>query len=492
MFELTSQSIIPRVPDCPNAGGFVTFEGKVRNLNEGREVRFLEYEAYGEMAVLEGEKLVAEAIEKFGLSWAHVIHRTGMLEIGEAAVWIGCAAAHRQEAFQACEFLIDELKHRLPIWKKEHYVDGPSEWVNLNRPSAAQKTLPQDVFARQIMMPEIGPAGQAALQQTSVLVVGAGGLACGALPYLAGAGIGSIGIVEPDLVDMSNLHRQILFGSEDVGRSKAQLAAGAVRRLHPFTRVAAFEERLCEENAERLISGFDIVIDGTDRFDAKFLMNDTCQRLGKPLVQASVHRVDGYVQTILPGGPCLRCQWEETPSDGCVKTCAEAGVLGVVPGFFGILQAMEVVKLITGFGETLSKSQLWADLNDLSFRQISRPRRAGCLCERSPLWQPKAVTLSWEVTAEQVQRWSKPFICLDIREETEPRPQIQVGQQEWRQTPMSKFQPESALEGNLDKLIVCASGIRSARLVDQLRGRGFDHVYSLKGGVGATCKTILD
>ena len=483
MFELTSQSIIPRVPDCPNAGGFVTFEGKVRNLNEGREVRFLEYEAYGEMAVLEGKKLVAEAIEKFGLSWAHVIHRTGMLEIGEAAVWIGCAAAHRQEAFQACEFLIDELKHRLPIWKKEHYVDGPSEWVNLNRPSAAQKTLPQDVFARQIMMPEIGPAGQAALQQTSVLVVGAGGLACGALPYLAGAGIGSIGIVEPDLVDMSNLHRQILFGSEDVGRSKAQLAAAAIRRIHPFTRVTAFEERLCEENADRLMGGFDIVIDCTDRFDAKFLMNDTCQRLGKPLIQASIYRMDGYVQTILPGGPCLRCHWKDTPEDGCVMTCSEAGVLGVVPGFFGILQALEAIKLITGMGESLSHSQLWADLTDLSFQQISRTRREGCLCESSSSWQPKAVAQSWEVSIEQVQRWSDPFICLDIREESESRPQMQLGQQEWRQAPMSTFQPTSVPKGNQNVLIVCVSGARSARLVDQLRGQGLDNVYSLTGGV---------
>ncbi len=482
MFQITASPIEPPQPDCPLAGGFVTFEGKVRNLNEGREVQCLEYEAYPELAIAEGTALVAEAMERFGLGWAHVIHRVGKLEIGETAVWVGCGAPHRKEAFLACEFLIDELKRRLPIWKKEHYLDGPSDWVNLHRPRGGDKILPSDVFSRQLMLPELGPAGQSALLQARVLVVGAGGLGCAALPYLAGAGVGVIGIVEPDLLDLSNLHRQVLFGSKDVGRSKAQLAAESLRRQHPFTHVETFEEPLNPGNAHRLIGGFDLVVDGTDRFDAKFLMNDVCQELGRPLVQAAIHRMDGYVQTVLPGGPCLRCQWEDIPAQGCVQTCAEAGVLGVVPGLFGVLQATEAIKLIVGIGEPLSVCQLWADLNDLSWRRVTRTRRPGCLCEGVPPWRPKPVVLDWEVSPEEVRSWKRPFVCFDLREEQEPRPRLELGQVEWRQTPLSSLQADTATLGSQDVILVCASGARSGRTAYRLRNQGFEHVYSLKGG----------
>ncbi len=484
MFLITDQPIVPPEPDSPASGGFVTFEGRVRNLNEGRAVTCLEYEAFVELAVAEGGVLLEQARQKFGLDWVHAIHRVGRIELGEAAVWIGCGAPHRKEAFLACEFVIDELKHRLPIWKKEHYQDGHSDWVNLHRALAGSKPAPSDIFSRQIVMPEIGPGGQAALQAAKVLVVGAGGLANSALPYLAGAGVGVIGIVEPDLLDASNLHRQILFGHEEIGRSKAQLAAAAIRRMHPFTRVEALEERLRPENAERIVNSFDVVVDGTDRFDAKFLMNDICQKLGRPLIQASIHRMDGCVQTILPGGPCLRCQWEEQPLDGCVNTCTEAGVLGVVPGFFGILQATEVIKLISGMGEPFSHHQVLADLRDFSCQKIARHRRPGCICGGITPWHPKRTALDWEVTADDVRAWNRPFTCIDLREADEPRPKIELGQLDWRQVPMSTFCPEAVLKDLEDVLLVCASGTRSGRLTYQLRGQGFHQVFSLKGGAG--------
>ena len=378
MFTLTSETIVPPRADIESAGGFVTFEGRVRAKNEGRAVEFLEYEAYEDLALSAGTALVEEAKKKFGLDWAFAVHRVGKLDLGEVAIWIGCAAAHRKEAFLACEFLIDEMKRRVPIWKKEHYVDGDSEWVNLGQQATPDVLVRSDVFARQIVMPEVGPAGQIALQQARVLMVGAGGLASSALPYLAGAGIGSIGIVEPGLLEASNLHRQVLFGSDDLGRSKARLAAESMRRLHPFVETEVIEEYLDASNAEQIVSSYDVVIDGTDRFDAKFLMNDVCVQLGKPLVQASIYRFDGYVQTILPGGPCLRCQWPEAPTDGCVSTCSEAGVLGVVPGLFGVLQATEVLKILLGFGNPLSRDQLFLDLEGPTFQKIRRTRRPGC------------------------------------------------------------------------------------------------------------------
>lgn len=483
MFQLTNQPIVPPTPDCPTAGGFVTFEGRVRTMNEGRPVQFLEYEAFDEMVLSEGVVLLEEAKLKFGLDWVQATHRVGKLEIGEIAVWIGCGAAHRKEAFLACEFLIDELKHRLPIWKKEHYADGISEWVNLQRESKSGPVSRSDVFARQIVIPEIGPAGQIALQNARVLVVGAGGLASSALPYLAATGVGTIGIVEPDLLEPSNLHRQTLYGFEDIGRSKARLAAEAIRRLHPFTQTEVFEENLYPGNADQIIAGFDIVVDGTDRFDAKFLMNDACQKHGKPLVQASIYRMDGYIQTIVPGGPCLRCQWPEEPKDGCVRTCAEAGVLGVVPGFFGVLQATEVVKLITGFAELLSKHQLLVDLRDLSTLKIARNHRPGCPCQSPASWQPNVPSVEWEVTPDQVRHWTEPFVCIDLRERDEPRPEMELGQTEWRWIPLSQFQPNVEMKEEKHMLIVCASGARSGRLAFVLRDQGFKKVYSLKNGI---------
>lgn len=489
MFQITHEPIIPAEPDDPTVGGIVTFEGRVRNLNEGRAVLALEYEAFQEMAATEGTSLLKEAKLKFGLDWVAATHRIGRLEIGETAVWIGCGSPHRKEAFLACEFIIDELKHRLPIWKREHYQDGSSDWVNLHRSPIGAKIVQSDVFARQIAMPEIGPGGQLALQNARVLVVGAGGLANSALPYLAGAGVGLIGIVEPELLEPSNLHRQVLFGHNDVGRSKAQLAAASIRRLHPFTQVEAMEVRLHLGNAEGIVSRYDVVVDGTDRFDAKFLMNDVCQRLGRPLVQASIHRLDGFVQTILPGGPCLRCQWENPPLDGCVNTCEEAGVLGVVPGFFGILQATETIKLITGMGEPLSRHQLLADLRDFFCQRIARNPKPGCICSEAPGWHPIQTTLYWEVTAEAVRAWTRPFTCIDLREEDESRQKIQLGQREWRRVPLSTFQPEQELEDLGDVLLVCATGGRSARMTSHLREQGFHQVFSLKGGVRG-CNTV--
>lgn len=482
MFEITDQPLQPPTPDCRTSGGFVTFEGRVRTLNEGHEVERLEYEAYAELAVVEGTKLIEEAKQKFGLDWAYAVHRIGTLEIGEAAVWIGCAAAHRKEAFEACEFIIDEIKKRLPIWKKEHYADGPSGWVNLQTESASDKLLQSDVFARQMILQEVGPAGQTALHNARVLVVGAGGLGSAALPYLAGAGVGALGIVEPDLLEASNLHRQTLYGFEEIGRSKARLAAEFLRRMHPFVQTEVFEERLTIDNAVRIIEKFDIVLDGADSLDAKFLMNDICQKLGKPLVQASIYQFEGHVQTILPGGPCLRCLWPEAPPEGCVGTCAQSGVLGVTPGFFGILQASEVLKLILGFGEVLDQSQLMVDLNDYSMMKVARAKRAGCPSCAQSAWIRDRAAVDWEVLPDQIQAWADAFVCIDLREEDEDRNRLELGQCEWRQVPLSRFNAVSAIDPETRTVLVCASGARSGRLAYRLREQDRTNIYSLKGG----------
>ncbi|CAN5346630.1 hypothetical protein BH11ARM1_BH11ARM1_08060 [soil metagenome] len=489
MFEMSEVSITPPIIDCSQAGGFVTFEGRVRSSNEGHAVQFLEYQAFDELAISEGKALVEEARRRFGLDYAHAIHRVGKLGVGDMAVWISCGAAHRKEAFLGTEFLIDEMKHRLPIWKKEHYVDGPSEWINQKQETVQRALSRGDIFSRQLVMPEVGATGQAAIGKAKVLVVGAGGLANGALPYLAAAGVGTIGIVEPDTLEPSNLHRQVLYGYEDVGRSKARLAAESLRKMHPFVNVLVFEEFLHRGNARAIVDQFDIVVDGTDRFDAKFLMNDICIDLGKPLVQASIYRLEGYLQTILPGGPCLRCLWPEAPVDGCVSTCEQSGVLGVVPGIFGLLEAAEALKIILGFGEILSHHQLVLDMRDFSMQRIQRNIRSDCSCHGHSDWKRPA-DVDWEVSAADVLNWHDSFICIDIREADELRQILDLGQTDWRQIPKSQFNISSIMTEEKRILILCAAGHRSGELAFRLRDLNYQNVYSLKGGANQALNII--
>src|SRR3954454_6054450 len=237
----------------PTAGGYASFEGWVRNHNEGHKVRHLEYEAFEQLAVKEGERIVAEAIKRFGIERAACVHRVGDLAIGDMAVWVGASARHRDEAFRACRFIIDEVKHRVPIWKKEHYVNGDSGWVNCERCALpgehehehehAQahahahgkhppRTATAPDYSRQIALREVGSAGQARLRAASVLVVGAGGLGVPVLQYLAGAGVGHIGIIDGDRLEPSNLHRQTWYALADCGQEKAVLAAARVRALN--------------------------------------------------------------------------------------------------------------------------------------------------------------------------------------------------------------------------------------------------------------------
>src|SRR4051812_49386997 len=280
-----------------HCGGFAAFEGWVRDHNEGHAVTRLEYEAFAELAEKEGARIVQAAIEKFGVMRAQCVHRIGSLGPGEVAVWVGVSAAHRDEAFRACRYIIDEVKHRVPIWKKEHYVNGDSGWVNCERcalPSAHEHerghdhahdhghaqdhAVPVPDYSRQVALREVGVAGQARLRAASVLVVGAGGLGVPVLQYLAGAGVGRLGIIDGDQLEPSNLHRQTWYALADCGREKAQLAAERVRALNPEVRVEAHALRLDAGNCERLAHGYDLVLDCSDNFSTKFLLNDLALR----------------------------------------------------------------------------------------------------------------------------------------------------------------------------------------------------------------------
>lgn len=443
------------------AGGFVVFEGKVRNHAEGRSVVGLEYEAFPEMAVSQGEALVQDAIERFGLLEARVVHRVGQLAIGDTAVVVQTASAHRREAFEACEWIMDQLKWRVPIWKRETYASGVAEWVVPGE--AASSRVDVEMFARQMQLPEVGPEGQAALAGAKVLLVGVGGLAAGSLPSLVGSGIGTLGLVDADLVELSNLHRQTLFAASDIGRMKVERAAVFARRLRPQLSVQAFPVRLGEGNAEQLVSGYDWIVDGTDSLSTKLLLDRVCQRLGRPLVTASVHQFEGQLMTVRPGGPCLADLFPEPPPDHCVGTCAQSGVLGVVPSLMGVLQANEVIKGILGL-PVLDDKLLLFDFRTLEATTIRR-RSSGELSSGGSVWDVDATSINLE-----------SFELVDIREPNE----TPVLTRPHRRVPMSE-----CYEGEWQRptLFVCASGRRSYRLVADLRARGVRDVFSLQGGV---------
>jgi len=529
-FHLTREPIdVPRARARladPSCGGYAAFEGWVRDHNEGQRVQHLEYEAFEPLAIKEAERILGEAIERFGVTHAACLHRVGDLAIGEMAVWVGVSARHRHEAFLACRYIIDEVKHRVPIWKKEHYDSGDSGWVNCERCAAVANEqshghthphahgdpqgygepdvhqphgLPAPDYSRQMALREVGPQGQARLAASSVLVVGAGGLGVPVLTYLAGAGVGRIGIVDADRLEPSNLHRQTLYALADVGRPKAELAAQRLRTLNPAIAVEVHAVRLDAANGAALIAPYGLVIDCTDNFSTKFLLNDLCMQLGRPAILSSVYQYEGQLQALRPdrGGSCLRCIWPEASRDGLVGSCAEAGVLGPVPGVFGSLQALEALRILLDLPGQLGDELLVLDLTTLTLSRVRARRAAQChggACARLPAApgsgaRPAAAASQaapLEVSFGSLLEAARGgFTLLDIREPPEVRA-APIRGAEVSHVPLRQLLGgEGALEERRRYLLICASGRRSLAAAQELRSRGFAAVFSLSGGLAA-------
>lgn len=469
-FVLSLEPVAAVPMESPSSGGFVTFEGKVRDHADGREVDGLEYEAFDDMAVAQGEALLREAIEKFGLEDATALHRLGQLGVGDTAIVVQTAAAHRREAFEAAEWIMDQVKWRVPIWKKESYKDGPSEWVHAESQPLLSPLAGR--FARQLALPEIGEDGQQKLIHARVLIVGAGGLSAGSVPAIIGAGVGTLGIIDGDLVDETNLHRQMLFAASDVGRSKAERVGAWAKRQHPGCKVDIFPERLTESNVERLVANYDWIVDGTDSLPTKFLLNRVSRQLEKPLVLASIHRFDGQILTVMPDGPCLQCLYPVEPPSDCVGTCAQEGVLGVLPLIFGGLQANEVIKGILGL-PVLKTEMLIGDLRECDFEKIRRNVSPNCPCCSGALTEELGIELAtYEAFFE---KFGGEGQVIDIRD-VEEGATFSLAHR--------RVSLNECLELSFDHptLFVCASGARSYRLVATLRARGNDQVHSLQGG----------
>jgi len=335
---------------------------------------------------------------------------------------------------------------------------------------------------------EVGAAGQAKLRASRVLVIGCGGLGVPVISYLAGAGIGRLGLVDGDSLEPSNLHRQTMYALADVGKLKAELATERVRALNPDVDVRAYTIRLDALNAPDLIAQHDLVIDCTDNFSTKFLLNDYCVQLGKPVVFASVYQYEGQLQIVQQGSACLRCVWPEATRDGIVGNCSEAGVLGPVPGIFGGLQAFEAMKLLLNLPGQLKDELLVLDLLTLTTSRVRTKRGQACpehATSRAAAAQATDTTTSpLELSFDTLdQAHEAGFDIVDIREPHELR-ETPTPSAHARNLPMAELlHGQPPFKPTRKTVLVCATGRRSLAAAQELREHGIADVYSLRGGV---------
>ncbi len=357
-------------------------------------------------------------------------------------------------------------------------------------------------YSRHIIMPEVGLSGQRKLKDASVLVVGAGGLGSPAAYYLAAAGIGRLGIADFDQVDETNLHRQILHFASDVGRDKTESAAEKLHGINPFIEIVQHKARLSSENALKIFRDYDVIVDGTDNFATRYLVNDACVLLNKPNVYGSIFRFEGQVSVFWAAkGPCYRCLYPEPPPPGEVPSCAEAGVFGVLPGIVGSLQASEAIKLVLGIGEPLFGELLYFDSLATDFRKLHIDKNPNCpICGDNPTvhklidYEEFCGTKTLPGMEVDVQYLHKklqngePFILLDVRE----RDEVEIAKIEQSvHIPMHSVASRlSELDKEKEILVMCHMGARSANITGLLRTQGFAKAKSVAGGIDAYAKEI--
>lgn len=381
----------------------------------------------------------------------------------------------------------------------------PASLPDLNRDEVAR-------YSRHLIMPEVGMEGQRKLKASSVLLIGTGGLGSPLGLYLAAAGIGRLGLVDFDVVDESNLQRQIVHGTKDVGRPKIESARDRLSDVNPHITIETHEFALRSENALDLIRDYDIVIDGTDNFQTRYLVNDASVLLGKPNVYGSIFRFDGQASVFYPaaGGPCYRCLYPEPPPPGLVPSCAEGGVLGILPGIIGVIQATEAIKLIIGQGDPLIGRLLLFDALKMKFKELKLRRNPECpLCGENPtirelidydqfcgiVPEPVQVEASddWEITPLQLkQRLDRgdSITIIDVREIHE----WQICNLESygsRLIPLGQFGDHiTSLNREEEIVLQCKMGGRSAKAYDALKQAGFTRIRNLKGGILAWADTV--
>jgi adenylyltransferase/sulfurtransferase len=378
--------------------------------------------------------------------------------------------------------------------------------ATLDRVTLSQQEIAR--YSRHLIMPEVGMEGQKRLKAASVLLIGAGGLGSPLALYLAAAGVGRIGLVDFDVVDFSNLQRQVLHGTPDVGRPKLQSAKDRIRAINPEVTVDLFETKLTSQNALRICDPYDVIIDGTDNFPTRYLVNDICVLLGKPNVYGSIFRFDGQASVFHPPhGPCYRCLYPEPPPPGEVPSCAEGGVLGILPGLVGCIQATEAVKLIIGKGEPLIGRLVLYDALAMTFHEFKVRRNPKCpICGDNPTitklidyeqfcgvrgQEAPAGPVDGETTVEELKarmdRGEEVFV-LDVRNPEE----IQICRIAGSIVISLPQLPHRfrELDPNQEMIVHCKSGMRSAKAIAFLRQQGFTKLKNLKGGILAWAEKI--
>jgi adenylyltransferase/sulfurtransferase len=364
-------------------------------------------------------------------------------------------------------------------------------------------------YSRHLILPEVGLAGQRRIKAASVLVVGAGGLGSPLALYLAAAGIGRMGIVDFDRVDASNLQRQVLYGVSDIGRPKLEAAKARLADLNPGVAIDTYEVALTSENALDLVSRYDVIVDGTDNFPTRYLVNDACVLAGKPNVYGSIFRFEGQASVFDARiGPCYRCLYPDPPPPGLVPSCAEGGVLGVLPGVIGVIQGIETLKLILGIGETLAGRLLIFDALGMRFREMKLRKDPACpicgehptltelidyqaFCGISTLAEAEEAMAAWDITAPELKARADAGdgpVLIDVREPHE---------YEIAKLPGALLIPLNTLPARISELdtsrdivLYCHLGQRSMRALEFLHGSGFRKLKNLRGGIDAWSREV--
>jgi sulfur-carrier protein adenylyltransferase/sulfurtransferase len=362
-------------------------------------------------------------------------------------------------------------------------------------------------YSRHLIMPEVGMEGQLILKRARVLCIGAGGLGSPLALYLCAAGVGTLGIVDFDVVDFTNLQRQIIHGTRDVGRKKLDSAADRLHEINPNVDVVKFDARLSSENALELFRQFDVIADGTDNFPTRYLVNDACVLTGKPNVYGSIFRFEGQASVFATKqGPCYRCLYPEPPPPGVVPSCAEGGVLGILPGLVGVIQATETIKLILGSGEPLIGRLLLIDALTMRFRELKLRKNPDCpICGTRPTVtqlidynqfcgirgeEQESSPTMLDITPEELKRRldaGEDLFVLDVREPHE----YQICNLGGHLIPLNDLPRRlDELDASREIVVHCKMGGRSARAVDFLRHSGFSRVHNLAGGITAWANRV--
>ncbi len=384
---------------------------------------------------------------------------------------------------------------------RQPLVESPNGTVELSNDEISR-------YSRHLIMPEVALDGQKKLKAAKVLTVGTGGLGSPLALYLAAAGVGTLGIVDFDVVDESNLQRQILHGTSDVGRPKVESARDRIEDINPNVNVVVHEEALTSENALDIFADYDVIVDGTDNFPTRYLVNDACVLLGKPNVYGSIFRFEGQASVFwAEEGPCYRCLYPEPPPPGLVPSCAEGGVLGILPGAIGTIQATETVKLILGIGEPLIGRLMLYDALGMSFREMKLRKDPNCpVCGENPTvtelidYQefcgiPQAAAAEQangvpEISVTELKRKMDAGENINVLDVREPH-EYEVANIGVKLVPLGELPQRLAeFDQNENLAIHCKTGGRSAKAVKLLQDAGFENVYNVKGGITAWSEEI--